>query len=88
MDAAFERIARATGKGSADARRRLLRGLLARLGDDEQRFLCGLVMGELRQGALEGLVIEAVAAPPASRRMTCAAPSCWPATCRTWPARR
>jgi DNA ligase-1 len=61
LDATLERIARTTGKGSADARRRLLRELLARLGDDERQFLVGLVMGELRQGALEALVIEAVA---------------------------
>jgi ATP-dependent DNA ligase I len=61
LDATLERIARTTGKGSADARRRLLRGLLARLGEDERHFLFGLVMGELRQGALDALVIEAVA---------------------------
>jgi DNA ligase 1 len=61
LDAALERIARTTGKGSAEARRRLLGGLLARLGEDERRFLFGLVMGELRQGALDALVIEAVA---------------------------
>jgi DNA ligase-1 len=61
VDATLERIARTTGKGSADARRRLLRGLLVRLGDDERQFLFGLVMGELRQGALDALVIEAVA---------------------------
>ncbi len=61
VDAALDRIARTTGKGSAEARQRLLRGLLARLGDDERRFLFGLVMGELRQGALDALVIEAVA---------------------------
>src|SRR5207245_8516388 len=28
---------------------------------DEERFLTSLVIGELRQGALEGLVLEAVA---------------------------
>jgi DNA ligase-1 len=61
LDAILERIARSTGKGSAEGRRRLLRGLLARLGEDERHFLFGLVMGELRQGALEALVIEAVA---------------------------
>ena len=61
LDATLERIARTTGKGSADARRLLLRELLARLGDDERHFLFGLVMGELRQGALDALVIEAVA---------------------------
>src|SRR3954454_22777367 len=58
LDATLERIARTTGKGSADARQQLLHGLLARLGQDERQFLFGLVMGELRQGALDALVIE------------------------------
>jgi DNA ligase-1 len=61
LDATLEQIAAATGKGSAGARQQLLRRLLARLGEDERHFLFGLVTGELRQGALEGLVIEAVA---------------------------
>jgi DNA ligase-1 len=61
LDATLERIARATGKGSTEVRRGLLAGLLARLDQDERQFLFGLIMGELRQGALEALVIEAVA---------------------------
>ena len=61
VDAALDAIARASGKGSAGERQRLLRGLLERLTADEQRFLGGLIMGELRQGALEGLVVEAIA---------------------------
>jgi DNA ligase-1 len=61
LDAVLERIARTTGKGSADTRRRLLTDLLTRLGEEERQFLFGLVMGELRQGALEALVLEAVA---------------------------
>jgi DNA ligase-1 len=61
VDAALQAIARASGKGSAEARQRLLGGLLERLTADEQRFLGGLIVGELRQGALEGLLVEAVA---------------------------
>jgi len=61
VDAAFDRIARAAGAGSAAERQRLLRELLARASAEEQRFLSALIMGELRQGALEGLVAEAVA---------------------------
>jgi len=61
VNAAFEQIAAAGGKGSAETRQRILRELLARLGEDERHFLFGLVTGELRQGALEGLVVEAVA---------------------------
>src|SRR5204863_5252991 len=61
VDRAFEQIARLAGKGSADAKRRLLRDLLRSATQDEQRYLTSLVIGELRQGALEGLVLEAVA---------------------------
>jgi DNA ligase-1 len=62
VDAAFERIAQvAAGKGSAGERQRLLRELLARATLDEQSFLFRLVTGELRQGAVEGLMLEAVA---------------------------
>jgi DNA ligase-1 len=60
-DAVLDRIAAATGKGSAEERRRLLGVLLARLTAEEQRFLAGLLVGELRQGALEGVAVEAVA---------------------------
>ncbi len=61
VDAILGRIAGTSGKGSAQARQRLLGELLSRLTGDEQRFLAGLLVGELRQGALEGLVLEAVA---------------------------
>jgi DNA ligase 1 len=61
VDSAFERIARVVGKGSTEEKLRLLRELLARATRAEQRFLASLVIGELRQGALEGLVLEAVA---------------------------
>ena len=57
----MEEIARTGGKGSGATRRRLLQALLGRLNDDERHFLYGLVMGELRQGAVEGLVVEALA---------------------------
>ncbi|MBA3497792.1 MAG: ATP-dependent DNA ligase [Gemmatimonadales bacterium] len=61
VDALLGRVAVTSGKGSGEARQRLLGELLARLSEEERRFLFGLIMGELRQGALEGLVIEAVA---------------------------
>src|SRR5439155_234605 len=61
VDVAFERIAHVGGKGSAGEKLRLLHALLTRATDDEQRFLARLVIGELRQGALRGLVLEAVA---------------------------
>jgi DNA ligase 1 len=62
VDAAFERISQvAAGKGSTGERQRLLHDLLARATRDEQSFLFRLVTGELRQGAVEGLMLEAVA---------------------------
>ena len=66
----LDAIARTSGKGSAETKQRLLRELLSRLTAEEQRFLAGLIVGELRQGALEGLVVEAIAraAGPAGGR--------------------
>ncbi len=60
-DALLDRIAEASGTGSAAIRRRLLGELLARLTREEQAYLAALLVGELRQGALEGVVVEAVA---------------------------
>jgi DNA ligase-1 len=51
-----------TGAGSAARRDALVTGLLSAATDDEQRFLVRLLTGELRQGALEGVVLDAVAA--------------------------
>ncbi len=61
VDAAFDAIAAASGGGSRARRLETLRALLARATRDEQDFLRRLVVGELRQGALEGLLLEAVA---------------------------
>jgi DNA ligase-1 len=61
VDAALEGIARRRGAGSAAERSRLTRELLARATADEQDFLLRAVLGELRQGAVEGLMAEAVA---------------------------
>jgi ATP-dependent DNA ligase I len=61
VDAAFRRIGSLSGRGSQAARREALHGLFARATEPEQRFLRGLLMGEIRQGALEGLMADAVA---------------------------
>ena len=61
VDETFTRIAAAKGSGSAAERSRLLRELLHRATRDEQDFLVRLLTGELRQGALEGILLEAVA---------------------------
>jgi DNA ligase 1 len=62
VDATLDQIARAGGRGSIAERTRLLSALFAKATAREQEFLARLLLGELRQGALEGLMIEAVAA--------------------------
>lgn len=49
------------GKGSKAERGRQLHQLLARATEREQRYLLRLITGELRQGALEAILLEAVA---------------------------
>ena len=61
LDAALDRLLEVRGKGTGAARARLLQELFARATADEQDFLVRLLLGELRQGALEGLMIEAIA---------------------------
>ena len=61
VDAGFAAIGAVSGKGSAAARKALVGELFGRATGDEQRFLYGLLSGELRQGALEGVMTEAVA---------------------------
>ena len=60
-DEALARIAALSGPGSARLRTDLLGNLFAQATAAEQEFLERLLMGELRQGALEGLMVEAVA---------------------------
>jgi len=62
VDATLAGIAATSGKGSANERATRLRALFARATKDEQDFLVRLLVGELRQGALEGVMIDAVAA--------------------------
>ncbi|HEY7726333.1 MAG TPA: ATP-dependent DNA ligase, partial [Anaeromyxobacteraceae bacterium] len=61
VDEALGRLAAVGGTGAAAERSRLLGSLLARATRGEQEFLSRLLVGELRQGALEGLLVEAVA---------------------------
>jgi ATP-dependent DNA ligase I len=61
VHAALERIRAASGKGSQAVRRREISDLFAGATDAERRFLVGLLQGELRQGALEGVMVDAVA---------------------------
>ncbi|WP_284614903.1 ATP-dependent DNA ligase [Aquabacterium humicola] len=61
VDAALTRIAATSGKGSAAARAAVLHDLFARATAAEQDFLLRLLVGELRQGALEGVMVDAIA---------------------------
>ncbi|HEU4911226.1 MAG TPA: ATP-dependent DNA ligase [Actinomycetes bacterium] len=61
VDATLETVAGLSGPGSQTERLRLVTSLFARATEDEQRLLRGLLTGELRQGALEGVRLEAVA---------------------------
>ena len=61
VDRAIDEIEAATGPGSAERRRSLLTELLARATEPEAAFLRRLFTGELRQGALAGVMADAVA---------------------------
>jgi DNA ligase-1 len=59
---AFEEISRISGAGSQALRKAAVADLFGRATSDEQAWLRGLVTGEVRQGALDAQVQEAVAA--------------------------
>jgi ATP-dependent DNA ligase I len=60
-DAVFTEVGAVTGAGTQAGRRRLLADLFGRATTAERGFLTRLLSGELHQGALEGVMIEAVA---------------------------
>ncbi|HEX2565926.1 MAG TPA: ATP-dependent DNA ligase [Burkholderiales bacterium] len=72
VDAAFEDLKRTRGSGSAERKQSILRSLFEKATAEEQDFLVRLIVGELRQGALEGLMLDALASaakvPPAALR--------------------
>ncbi|MDJ0939330.1 MAG: ATP-dependent DNA ligase [Woeseiaceae bacterium] len=61
VDATFDTIATTAGKGSQAAKRNALGRLFSRATAEERDFLIRLVLGELRQGALEGVLVEGIA---------------------------
>jgi DNA ligase-1 len=61
IDRAFEAMTKIQGSGSQRHRLEVLNGIFSRATAAEQQFLVGLLMGELRQGALEGIMLDAVA---------------------------
>ncbi len=72
VQAVFERIAATRGAGATRTRTQLLVDLFSRATESEQEFLVRLLSGELRQGAQEGVLVEAIAkaagVPPGSVR--------------------
>jgi ATP-dependent DNA ligase I len=61
VDAAFSAIGAVSGAGSVAARRALVSELFSQAIIAEQQFMIRLLSGELRQGALEGVMTDAVA---------------------------
>jgi DNA ligase-1 len=61
VDEALSKLAATSGSGSAAARSHQLSALFARATTSEQDFLFRLLIGELRQGALQGLMFDGVA---------------------------
>jgi DNA ligase-1 len=61
VDRRLAALAAEKGQGATGRRTAMLGSLMAAATADEQRFLAGLLLGELRQGALEGLMVEAIA---------------------------
>ncbi|MGI9149037.1 MAG: ATP-dependent DNA ligase [Chloroflexota bacterium] len=61
VDTALEAVGQLVGRDSQAERRRQLASLFGSATADEQQFLRRLVLGELRQGALEGVMQDALA---------------------------
>ena len=61
LDALLDRLGATAGSGSAAERTRDLRELTSRATEREQGFLARVLLGEMRTGALEGVVTDAIA---------------------------
>jgi len=61
VDSVFEDLKKTTGRGSASQRAEMIDALLGKATAEEQDFLVRLIVGELRQGALEGVMLDALA---------------------------
>ncbi|MEZ3180417.1 ATP-dependent DNA ligase [Streptomyces pimonensis] len=72
VDALLTTLGEVSGPGSRAERARLVGELLGASTEEEQRFLSGLLTGEVRQGALDAVAVEGLAratgAPPADVR--------------------
>ncbi|POY31328.1 ATP-dependent DNA ligase [Mycobacterium kansasii] len=67
VDAAFSEIGATSGSGSQARRAQLVSELFSAATESEQTFLFRLLSGELRQGALTGIMTDAVAKAAAIR---------------------
>ena len=67
VDRALASLAVAKGRGSEQQKRDQLQSLMALATAEEQQFLKELLLGGLRQGALEGLMFEALAKASGAR---------------------
>jgi DNA ligase-1 len=61
LDAVLNRLAAASGAGSSGDRNRELRDFTAQATSREQDFVTRVLLGEMRTGALEGVLIDAIA---------------------------
>jgi DNA ligase-1 len=61
VDARLTRLAAVSGTGAQTERTRLVGELMGAATEDEQRFLLGLLTGEVRQGALDAVAVEGLA---------------------------
>ncbi|MFD4422118.1 ATP-dependent DNA ligase [Agromyces sp. NPDC058484] len=61
LDAMLDRLAATSGAGSVTDRGRELRGLAARATEREQGFIGRVLLGDMRTGALEGVLTDAIA---------------------------
>jgi DNA ligase-1 len=62
VDQLLTTLANTRGSGSSAKRAQTLRELFSLATKDEQQFLLRLIVGELRQGALAGVMVDAIAA--------------------------
>ncbi|WP_327181794.1 ATP-dependent DNA ligase [Streptomyces sp. NBC_01334] len=61
VDARLTALGKVSGPGSQAERTRLVGELMGAATADEQRFLLGLITGEVRQGALDAVAVEGLA---------------------------
>ncbi|MFJ3234235.1 ATP-dependent DNA ligase [Streptomyces sp. NPDC086787] len=61
VDARLTELGGLSGPGSQAERARLVGELMGAATEDEQRFLLGLITGEVRQGALDAVAVEGLA---------------------------